>query len=215
MTTGFYLSEVTHPTYELERNGYEVVIISPQGGAVPMDENSRDMGDPLNRDYMGRSDFVEKLENTKPAGAIKASEYQAIVFAGGHGCMWDFTDCVELQTLASDIYKNQGVTAAIGHGVSVLTNMQKDNEYFVFGKKLTGFSNAEEEAVGLNKIVPFLLEDRLKEIGALYSKASLWKRYVVVDDRLVTGQNSMSSQAVGEAVVSILKGVNTETLHGS
>lgn len=203
--TGYYLSEVTHPVVALERSGISVDIASPKGGKAPMDESSLDLKDPINKTYMEKTEFVKKLENTIKLADIDPSKYSAIVFAGGHGTMWDFKDDTTIPKLSSAIYEKGGVVAAVCHGPAALINIKLSNgTYLISGKNVGGFSNAEEEAAGLTKVVPFSLEDELVKRGARYSKTGLWGNHVVVDGRLVTGQNPASAESVGEAVAKIL-----------
>ncbi|MEK6773604.1 MAG: type 1 glutamine amidotransferase domain-containing protein [Bdellovibrionota bacterium] len=199
--TGYYLPEVSHPLAELEKREISVDIVSPKGGLAPMDPNSRNMNDPINKAFLDRSDLVAKIENTLKPADINPNEYSAILYAGGHGTMWDFPENVELADIASQIYENGGIVAAVCHGPAALVNIKLGNgRYLVEGKHLTGFSNAEEEAAELTDIMPFLLESKLIEQGGIYSKASLWQEHVVNDQRLVTGQNPASAKEVGKQI---------------
>ncbi|MGZ3773329.1 MAG: type 1 glutamine amidotransferase domain-containing protein [Pseudobdellovibrionaceae bacterium] len=203
--TGYYLPEVSHPVAQLEKRGLIVDIVSPLGGKAPMDPSSRDLNDPINKAFLERSDLVEKIENTLRPQDVKPENYAAILYAGGHGTMWDFPANGELADLAAKIYENGGVVAAVCHGPAALLNIKlKDGRYLVDGKKLTGFSNAEEAAANLTDVMPFLLESELINRGGVYSKANLWQKYVVTDGRLVTGQNPASAEGVGEAVAKII-----------
>lgn len=205
-TTGYYLSEVTHPVAVLEKSGLSVDIASPQGGKAPMDESSLDLKDPVNKSYMGNSEFVKKLNNTLKLSKVDSSKYSAILFAGGHGTMWDFKDDSAIGNVAKSIYEKGGVVAAVCHGPAALINIKlSNNDYLIKGKNVAGFSNDEEKTVGLTKVVPFSLEDELVNRGAKYSKTGLWGKHVVVDGRLVTGQNPASAEGVGEEVAKILK----------
>jgi putative intracellular protease/amidase len=171
-----------------------------------MDESSRDLSDPQNKEFLSHPEYVKKLKNTLKPSEVSPYQYAAILYAGGHGTMWDFKDNTELSTLASQIYEKSGVVAAVCHGPAALLNIKlSDSSYLISGKQLTGFSNDEEEAAKLTKIMPFLLETELKAKGGIYSKASLWNKNVVVDGRLVTGQNPVSAEGVGEAIVKLLK----------
>ncbi len=199
--TGYYLPEVSHPLAELEKREISVDIVSPKGGLAPMDPNSRNLSDPINKAFLARSDLVAKIENTLKPAEINSNEYSAILYAGGHGTMWDFPENVELANIASQIYESGGIVAAVCHGPAALVNIKlSDGRYLVEGKKLTGFSNAEEEAAKLTNVMPFLLESKLVERGGVYSKASLWQEHVVNDQRLVTGQNPASAKEVGKQV---------------
>ncbi|HXH29353.1 MAG TPA: type 1 glutamine amidotransferase domain-containing protein [Bacteriovoracaceae bacterium] len=204
--TGYYLPEVTHPAHALEKAGFTVDIASPKGGKAPMDESSRDLTDEINKEFLGREDFVKKLNNTLRPEEINPRDYQAILFAGGHGTMWDFSNNETLAKLAASIYENGGVVAAVCHGPAALINIKlSSGDYLVSGKNVAAFSNAEEDAAELTAIMPFLLETELVNRGAKYSKAPLWKKHVVVDRRLVTGQNPASAEGVGQEIAKLLK----------
>ncbi len=203
--TGYYLPEVSHPLVELEKRKISVDFVSPKGGLAPMDPNSRNLNDPINKAFLARLDLVTKIENTLKPVDINPNEYSAILYAGGHGTMWDFPENIELANIASQIYENGGIVAAVCHGPAALVNIKlSDGRYLVEGKHLTGFSNAEEDAAELTDVMPFLLESKLIERGGIYSKASLWQEHVVNDQRLVTGQNPASAKEVGKQVAMIV-----------
>jgi putative intracellular protease/amidase len=206
LPTGYYLPEVSHPAVQLERNGLQFDIASPKGGLAPMDLSSRDLSDPVNKSFLERADLVAKIENTLRPEDINPKDYSAILYAGGHGTMWDFPENEGFAKIAAQIYENGGVVAAVCHGPAALINIKLSNgEYLVQGKKLTGFSNAEEEAAGLTNVMPFLLETALVARGGIYSKADLWQSHVVNNQRLVTGQNPASAVGVGEQIALLLK----------
>jgi putative intracellular protease/amidase len=203
--TGYYLPEVTHPYAALVEQGIMVDIASPQGGKAPLDAKSLDLKDPVNRYFWETPATRAKLENTIPLAEIKAESYQAILFAGGHGTMWDFVQDQQIQKLTKEIYENGGFVAAVCHGPAALVDVKLSNgKYLVDGKNVAAFSNAEEEAAGLTKVMPFLLETELVKRGALYTKADLWAKHVVTDGRLVTGQNPASASAVGQELANLL-----------
>lgn len=191
--TGWYLPEVTHAYYPLKAAGYQIDFASPKGGSAPMDEGSYDMDDELNRRFV-QEGILNRLKTTLPIKNVKAKDYGLIFFAGGHGTMWDFANSPDLNRVTAEIYENGGIVAAVCHGPAALTNVKLSNgKYLVDGKKVAAFSNDEEEAAGLTKVMPFLLESKLKDRGAKYSKAPLWQKHVVTDGRLVTGQNPASA----------------------
>ena len=203
--TGYYLPEVSHPYMVLEQAGFQVDIASPQGGKAPMDESSRDLSDSENKAFLSRPDLVQKIENTIPLSKVNAKDYKAIFFAGGHGTMWDFPQSADLARIAGTIYDNSGVVAAVCHGPAALVNVKLANgRYLVDGKELTSFSNAEEAAIEMTTVMPFLLETALVARGGRYTKAGLWQEKVVVSERLVTGQNPASAHAVGVEMVKLL-----------
>lgn len=198
--TGYYLSEVTHPWEVLHKAGYEIDFVSPQGGKAPVD--GFDLTDAVNAEFWNNEKERYKVEHTKKPEEINPADYAAIHYAGGHGAMWDIADNTTLAAIAAKIYEQGGVVSAVCHGPAGLVNIKLDNgDYLVAGKKVNGFTNEEEVAVKLDKVVPFLLEDKLKERGAQFEKSGLWETHVVSDQRLVTGQNPQSAKAVGEALL--------------
>lgn len=209
--TGYYLPEVTHPYYALRDAGVEVDIASPRGGEAPMDSGSRDLTDPANARFLDSAADRDKITRTIPLADVDPAAYDGILFAGGHGTMWDFRDDPHVQRLAAAIHQRGGVVAAVCHGPAALVDVKlSSGDYLVAGKKVTGFSNAEEEAAKLTQVVPFLLESMLVERGGRYHKADLWQERVVTDGRLVTGQNPASAAGVGREVARLLTKRSTE-----
>lgn len=202
--TGFYLSEVTHPWEVLTNAGYEIEFVSPKGGKAPVDGFNLD--DAANKKFWNDTAYRTKIENTFKPSQIKPEDYVAIHYAGGHGTMWDFADNTELAEIAAKIYEKGGIVSAVCHGPAGLVNIKLSNgKYLVEGKKINAFTNQEEIAVKLDNIVPFLLESKLIERGAIFEKAGLWQPYAVTDQRVVTGQNPQSAKLVGEAVLTELQ----------
>lgn len=202
--TGYYLAEVSHPWEVLQSAGYEIDFVSPKGGKAPVDGFNLD--DATNKKFWDDTKYRTKIENTMKPSEVKAEEYSAILYAGGHGTMWDFADNLELSTIAQKIYENNGVVSAVCHGPAGLVNIKLNNgKYLVDGKKINAFTNEEEIAVGLEKVVPFMLESKLIERGAIFEKSGLWQNHVVADQRVVTGQNPQSAKSVGEATLIELK----------
>jgi putative intracellular protease/amidase len=205
--TGWYLPEASHPYYALARAGIQVDFVSPKGGKAPMDEGSRDLSDPENARFLADAELMKRVENTLRPDQIDPAAYGAILYAGGHGTMWDFAGNAELARLAARIHDNGGVVAAVCHGPAGLVDVRlADGTYLVAGKKVAAFTNAEEEAAGLTRVVPFLLETALRERGARIQLAPLWAENVAVDGRLVTGQNPASARKLGEQVARLLQG---------
>ncbi|MBO9204311.1 MULTISPECIES: antibiotic biosynthesis monooxygenase [Niastella] len=201
--TGFYLAEAAHPWEVLTNAGYEIDFVSPKGGKAPVD--GLNLGDAVNKKFWNDAVYRQKIEKTQKPSAIDPGQYIAIHYVGGHGAMWDFEDNRELASIAAKIYENGGVVSAVCHGPAGLVNIKLSNgKYLVDGKKINAFSNEEEVAVKLDKAVPFLLESKLIERGAIFEKSGLWQSHVVTDQRVVTGQNPQSAKAVGEAVLAIL-----------
>ncbi|WP_253679869.1 type 1 glutamine amidotransferase domain-containing protein [Tenacibaculum mesophilum] len=202
--TGYYLSEVTHAYEVFEANNYEITLVSPKGGNPPVD--GFDLKDEVNNKYWNDATFQNKLQNTLKASKVKAKDYDAIYYAGGHGTMWDFPSNKKLAKIAAKIYENDGIVAAVCHGPSALVNIKLSNgNYLVDGKIVSVFTNEEEANVKLENVVPFLLEDKLIERGATVDKAAMWQEKVSVDERLVTGQNPASAKLVAEKIVELLK----------
>jgi len=202
--TGFYLPEVTHPLDAFTQAGLTVDFVSPKGGKAPM--VGVDLEDQLNKAFLEDLQQVARVENTLNPAQINPAEYGAIFYAGGHGTMWDFADNQELAGIAAAIYEAGGVVGAVCHGPAALINIKlSDGEYLVANKTVAAFTNEEEAAVGLTDIVPFLLESKLIERGANFTKVPNFEVCVVASERLVTGQNPASAAGVGHKMVELLK----------
>lgn len=202
LKTGAYLSEVTHAYEELSRVGRDVDMISPLGGVVPLDGVKMD--DPVNAVWMNDEEFSSKLQTTLKPWQVQSSDYAGIYFAGGHGAMFDFPENLQLQKLAAEIYEHNGVVASVCHGAAGIVNVRlSDGTYLVKGHEVSCFSNEEEETVGMEHSLPFLLENRLKEHGAKYTSSPRFVEHVVKSGRLVTGQNPASASAVAKAMVEV------------
>lgn len=202
--TGYYLPEVAHP-YEVLKDDYKVEIASINGGKAPLDPSSLKLDDPVIKGFW-EGGGEKLLANTLKLSDLNPKDYDAVIYAGGHGTMWDFPDNEKVKSLTAQIYENNGIVAAVCHGPAALVNVKlSSGKYLVDGKKVAGFSNAEEDAAGLTKTMPFLLESKLKARGGEYSAAALWQEHVVSDQRLVTGQNPASATAVAKAVARSLK----------
>jgi len=206
--TGFNLSEVTHPLEKLEASGVVVDIASIKGGQAPLD-GLEDFNDLVNAKYWADADFRKALANTLKLDDAKASDYDAIFFAGGHGTMWDFADSPAILKLVPELYESGKIVSAVCHGPAALVNVKlSDGSYLISGKNVAGFTNGEEEEVQSTNIVPFLLQDALINHGAVYKHAPNWNNNIAIDGRLITGQNPQSAASVGEAIVKALK-INT------
>ncbi|CAF1294241.1 unnamed protein product, partial [Didymodactylos carnosus] len=178
---------------------------SVKGGLAPVDPSSIDLKDAVNKQFW-EGEGKSLTENTKKASKIYPNDYDAVFYAGGHGVMWDFPTNPDLWNISETIWNNGGVVAAVCHGPAGLVNLKdKNGEYIIQGRQVAGFTNEEEEAVGMTKVVPFLLEDALKKQGGVYSKAANWESYVKVDGKLITGQNPASAAAVGEEIAKLLR----------
>ncbi|MDH6591190.1 putative intracellular protease/amidase [Variovorax sp. TBS-050B] len=202
--TGFYLGELTHPLAELEAGGIPWELASITGGEPPVD--GLDLDDPVNARYWNDPAFREALRHTRPLGEVDSANYAAIFFAGGHGAMWDFPTSPDVQRVTREIHEAGGVVGAVCHGPAALVNVKLGNgEYLVAGRNLSAFTDDEERAVKLEQVVPFLLASTLVQRGARHHPAPDWTPKVVVDGRLVTGQNPQSAAGVGAAMRDLLQ----------
>lgn len=201
--TGAYLPELAHPHAIFVAAGHQVDFVSVRGGAVPLDGVTDP--DATSAAFLADASLVRRLHSSAPSSAVRGDGYDAIFFAGGHGTMWDFADDPGLQRLAAEIYEAGGVVGAVCHGPAALVHVRlSDGSFLVAGKEVSAFTNEEERAVRLDRVVPFLLEDRLVAAGARFSPGPMWKRKVSVAGRLVTGQNPASAAGVAEAMVEVL-----------
>ena len=208
--TGFWLEEFAAPYYVLKDTGAAITLASPKGGQPPLDPKS-DLPENLTKlTKRFRTDKAAQAElaNTKRLADVSADDFDAVFYPGGHGPMWDMPDNATSIALIEAFVKADKPVGAVCHAPAALVNVRgKDGGYLVKSKRVTGFTNAEEEAVGLTAVVPFLLEDRLKERGGVYSKGANWAPYVRVDGKLVTGQNPASSGPAAEELLKLLRSV--------
>ena len=195
--TGLWLEEFAVPYIEFTNAGYEITVASPLGGKSPLDPNSLVEEIPSAwQALMGILETTEKLSD------IAKGEYQAVVIPGGHGPMFDLATDDLLASILKDFMEKNKLIGAVCHGPAALVRAAlADGTSILAGKKVTGFSNEEEVTVQLDKLVPFLLEDQLKKLGASYSRKDMWQEYVVVDGNLITGQNPQSSTLFAKTIV--------------
>jgi len=204
--SGFFLSEATHPHRVLVDAGYAVDFVSPQGGKAPVDPDSLDLEDGVNAQFWNDSALRSAVEHTKQPTEVNGDDYAAIYFAGGHGAMWDLPDNAALAALTANIYEHGGIVGAVCHGPAALVNVKRaDGEYLIKDMYVAAFTNDEEHEVGLDRVVPFMLADRLVERGAHHDAAPNWQIKVCVSGRLVTGQNPASATRVGDAMLTMLQ----------
>jgi putative intracellular protease/amidase len=202
--TGFYLAEVTHPLAELEAAGIPVEFASIQGGEPPVDGLNLD--DPANARYWSDPTFRAAIRHTARLDEVDPARYAAIFFAGGHGAMWDFPTSPAVARVTREIFEAGGAVAAVCHGPAALVNVKlSDGRWLVDGKHVSAFTDSEERAVELAGVVPFLLASKLVERGARHEAAPDWNAKVVIDGRLVTGQNPQSATGVGAALRDVLQ----------
>ena len=201
--TGFYLGEVTHPLSVLEAAGIAVEFASIKGGEPPID--GLDLEDDTNRRYWNDEAFRAAIRTTARLDDVDPARYAAIFFAGGHGAMWDLPQSSAVDRVTRSVFEAGGAVAAVCHGPAALVNVRlTDGRYLVAGRNVSAFTDSEERAVGLDKTVPFLLASTLVERGATHHPAADWTSKVVVDGRLITGQNPQSATGVGEALRDLL-----------
>jgi len=202
--TGFWLPELTHPYYKFKEAGYIVDVASIQGGTAPIDHLIFGLPEEeeSNQTFLQDSELMAKVLKTIPISVVVPSDYRAVVFAGGSGTMWDFPDNEHIQRITASIYENNGIVSAICHGPAALVNVKLSNgTYLVSGKNISVITNEEEEDLKMTKVNPFMLEDKLKERGAKHVYGKPWQENVVVDGRLITGQNPASASKVAVKVI--------------
>ncbi|HEY2050405.1 MAG TPA: type 1 glutamine amidotransferase domain-containing protein [Caulobacteraceae bacterium] len=194
--TGFWLEEFAAPYYNFKEAGAEIVLASPKGGQPPLDPKSNEPAFQTELTHRFDADPTTQaaLANTLPLHTVSQEGFDTVFYPGGHGPMWDLAEDPHSIRLIESFLAAGKPIALVCHAPGVLHRAHKpDGRPLVEGKKVTGFTNGEEEAVGLTKIVPFLVEDELKRLGGIYSKKADWEPYVVTDGLLVTGQNPASS----------------------
>ncbi|MGJ8685644.1 MAG: type 1 glutamine amidotransferase domain-containing protein [Nonlabens sp.] len=206
--TGFWVEEFAAPYYLLTDKGVNVTLASPKGGQPPIDPKSTqpDAQTTASKRYFEDQETQEKLSKTTELSKIKEADYDAVFYPGGHGPLWDLAEDKDSINLIESFYNNNKTVAAVCHAPAIFKNTKNtDGSPLVKGKKVTGFTNSEEEAVQLTDIVPFLVEDMLIENGAIYSRKDDWNTYAVEDGLLITGQNPASSERVAEILLERLK----------
>jgi putative intracellular protease/amidase len=206
--TGFWIEEFAAPYYTLKDAGAEITLASPKGGQPPIDPKSEEAGSQTDatRRFDSDKDLQDLLANTKPLSEVSAEDYDAVFYPGGHGPLWDLANDKQSIKLIEDFWAANKPVGAVCHAPAVLLNVKDINgDALVKGKKVTGFTNSEEDAVQLTDVVPFLLEDELKNKGGSYSRKDDWSSYVVRDGLLVTGQNPASSEAVAKELIGLLR----------
>lgn len=194
--TGFWLEELAAPYYVFKDAGVEMVLVSPKGGKPPLDPKSNEPSfqTDLTRRFEADAEATAVLANTGKLAEVKHDGFDSVFYPGGHGPMWDLAEDPDSVRLLESMVGAGKPVALVCHAPGALRHVKgPDGEYLVKGKKVTGFSNSEEEGVGLTKVVPFLVEDELKAKGGIYSKGSDWESYVLEDGLLITGQNPASS----------------------
>ncbi|MGQ7889299.1 type 1 glutamine amidotransferase domain-containing protein [Paenibacillus sp. WC2504] len=199
--TGLWLSEFAESYIEFSKQGFNITIVSPLGGKTPIDANSLSGG--VHQDLLDTQIY---LENTIKLDEISASDYDAIFLPGGHGTMFDLPDNAKLQSLLIDFYEAGKIVSAVCHGPAGLVNAKLANgKYLVEGKRITGFTDSEEKAAGMDSFMPFLLESKLRQAKAAFINAADWSDHIEVDGNLITGQNPQSTLSVARGIIAKLK----------
>lgn len=205
--TGFWLEELAAPYYAFLDAGAELTLASPKGGQPPLDPKSNEPGSQTEatRRFEADAKASAALANTRKLSDVSLADFDAVFYPGGHGPLWDLAeDSASIALIENAIQAGKPV-GAVCHAPAVLRHVKgTDGKPLVSGKAVTGFTNTEEEAVGLTKVVPFLVEDMLKANGGRYSKGDDWQSHVEVDGLLVTGQNPGSSEAAARALLKVL-----------
>lgn len=203
--TGAYLPEISHAWTVFRAAGLDIDFVSPRGGRVPLYGDDRKDHD--NAMMLDDADTMARLHGSLTPQAVDSASYDAVFYAGGHGTMWDFAEDATLAQHAGALYARGGVVGAVCHGPAGLVNVKlPDGRWLVADKDVAAFTNDEEQAVGLEKVVPYSLADTLIARGARHQAAGRWQKQVVVSERLVTGQNPASARGVAEQMVRLLAG---------
>ncbi|WOI23886.1 type 1 glutamine amidotransferase domain-containing protein [Nonlabens ulvanivorans] len=206
--TGFWVEEFAAPYYLLTDKGVNVTLASPKGGQPPIDPKSEqpDFQTPSTKRYYEDQETQDKISKTIILSEISQADYDAVFYPGGHGPLWDLAEDENSIKLIESFYNNNKIVAAVCHAPAIFKNTKNtDGSPLVKGKKVTGFTNGEEDAVQLTDVVPFLVEDMLISNGGIYSKKDDWNPYAVEDGLLITGQNPASSELVAEKLLERLK----------
>lgn len=206
--TGFWLEELAAPYYAFKDAGADITLASPKGGEPPLDPKSDDP-DAQTEDttrFKADVDAVAALGNTAKLADIDPSGFDAVFYPGGHGPLWDLAEDKDSIALIEATLAAGKPVAAVCHAPAVLRHVKgSDGQPLVKGKQVTGFTNTEEDAVGLTEVVPFLVEDMLKANGGQYSRGDDWASYVQTDGLLVTGQNPASSADTAKALLALVE----------
>jgi putative intracellular protease/amidase len=201
--TGFWLEEFAAPYFIFKDAGVEVTLASPKGGQPPIDpksdlaENQTEAQKRFKQDKAAQQD----LANTKLLSDMRSEDFDTVFYSGGHGPMWDLAEDPNSIALLESFYNTGKLITLVCHSTGVLRHVKYKGEPLVKGKHVTGFTNGEEQDVQLTKVVPFLVEDELLRLGAIFEKERNWAQFSVVDGRLITGQNPPSSTVTAEVLL--------------
>jgi putative intracellular protease/amidase len=205
--TGFWLEEGAAPYFVFRDAGVDLTLASPKGGQPPVDpkselpENQTPAMERFKNDERAKKDFAQTVKLTD----VKSDDFDTVFYPGGHGPMWDLAESRVSQTLLESFYDAGKPIALVCHSPGVLRHVTHRGEPLVKGKHVTGFTNGEEEAVRLTRVVPFLVEDELLKLGAIFEKKQNWEPFSIVDGRLITGQNPASSTSTAQALLKLAR----------
>ncbi len=205
--TGFWLEEFAAPYYVLKDAGANVTLASPKGGQPPLDPKSDtdDAQTEATKRFKGDEAAQKVLAGTNVLSEVDETKFDAVFYPGGHGPLWDLAEDKDSIRIIETFAKNDRPLGAVCHAPAIFKHPKADDgSSVVKGKEVTGFSNSEEDAVGLTDVVPFLVEDMLKENGGTYKKGDDWTSFVLTDGKLVTGQNPGSSEEAAKALLALL-----------
>jgi putative intracellular protease/amidase len=205
--TGFWLEEFAAPYYVFKDAGADVTLASPKGGQPPLDpsSDSPDAQTDATRRFKADPEAQKALANTAVLASVSAQDFDAIFYPGGHGPLWDLAEDPVSTALIEAFAADNRPIGAVCHAPAVFKHPKgSDGKPLVSGRTVTGFTNSEEEGVGLTAVVPFLVEDMLKANGGDYRKGDDWKSFVVVDGTLVTGQNPASSEEAARKLLTLI-----------
>jgi putative intracellular protease/amidase len=204
--TGFWLEEFAAPYFVFRDAGVELILASPKGGQPPIDPKS-DLPEnqtPAMARFKKDQTAQKALANTVKLADVKSEDFDTVFYVGGHGPMWDLAESPVSIALLESFYNSDKPIALVCHSPGVLHRVTYKGAPLVKGKRVTGFTNEEEEEVHLTKVVPFLVEDKLKRLGAIFEKVPNWQPFSIVDGRLVTGQNPASSTSAAQKLLDLL-----------
>lgn len=208
LKTGFWLEEFAAPYYTFKDTGAEIVLASPAGGQPPLDPKSDlpEFQTELTHRFKADPQAQKTLAETVPLADVKADDFDTVFYPGGHGPLWDLAESKTSIALIEAFERAGKPIGFVCHAPGALRHVTSaDGTPLIKGRRVTGFTNGEEEAVQLTNVVPFLIEDEFKALGGLYEKGPDWAPYIVEDGRLVTGQNPASSEGVAKALIAQLK----------
>lgn len=205
--TGFWLEEFAAPYYVFKDAGAAIALVSPKGGRPPVDPKSDEPGNQTDAMARFKEDAAAQAElaMTRRLVDVVSDDYDAVFYPGGHGPMWDLSSDPASIALIESFYDAGKPVAAVCHAPAALRKVASKGQPIVKGRRVTGFTNSEEEAVGLTTVVPFLVEDELKRLGGIYEKAADWADFSIVDGLLITGQNPASSGSAARALIKLLE----------